>query len=305
MGNTPPSAERAASSQGHMAVALDKDMDEPEHAMEKVFSAAVARAKEAADQPLGMARSVPWEYFHTDVDGGSPGTATASGGAPALDGAAFLTELLSAPADEDSVHSAALLEGPPRSRQFANRHLPGDVRLHSWDHHPTNASLWEVEHPEGCDDWMPTVELARAHPGDLPQDDCSDGLPGSVQESYPKGKFAPLTTKAGSRLWSIGFVAPPPTSQRCDDHHGGAKPSVEVLRAAYQMQLLVRIDMGRQAIVYDAFDYLPTTEKAWNDAQAEGQVNTLCTWDIVPHAPCRACHGSASPARADESRARK
>ena len=245
--------EQAAQRKGLLAASLDKDIEEPEDARERVFSAVSNRWKETenTERRLGMARSVPWHYFQAAGD--------------AFDAASFLKLLLRAPADEDSVHNAQLLSGPPQSSQFADRHLPGNVRQHPYDNHPTNAMLWDFDTAEHSTRMRPTVELARAHPGDLSQDDCTHGVAGSIQESYPKGEYAPLTTKAGSRLWAVGFVAPPKPDQ------GEAEATAQVLRAAYQMQLLVRIDKGRQAIVYDAFDHLPTTETAWKAMQESEQ----------------------------------
>lgn len=44
--------------------------------------------------------------------------------------------------------------------------------------------------------------------GDRPRDDCLEEVPGSqCAKGFGKG-YQPVTTKAGSRLWSIGFAEP-------------------------------------------------------------------------------------------------
>ena len=61
--------------------------------------------------------------------------------------------------------------------------------------------------------------------------------------------YQPLTTKAGSRLWSISFAEP--------RSEGSGDPPLSMLRAAYPLQLLVRFDRGRQLLVYEAFEFKP------------------------------------------------
>ena len=131
-------------------------------------------------------RSLPWDGFIQD----------AAARAPAL---AELTNYLNAPVLQDSL-SDALVTGQPELCSFIDRLLPGVAKLHEWDHMPTHAEFWDVHFLEECDGPLPFSEVSRSFP-DAPT---------------PSG-LSPITTKAGSRLWSISFVTPaqgppPPSS---------------------------------------------------------------------------------------------
>ena len=94
----------------------------------------------------------------------------------------------------------------------------------------------------------PTPPSSRAVTGDAAADDAdTDGA------DYDRRAYAPLTTKAGSRVFSVSFVAP-----------GGAAAT---LRACYPLQLLVRVDAGRGLLVYDCFDFVPVLAGAFDAAR--------------------------------------
>ena len=91
--------------------------------------------------------------------------------------------------------------------------------------------------------------MARRTKGDKFADDYVDDVEGSSCAHADRDTVQPLTTKAGGRLWSITFAA--------HDTSGSGKDTCTGLRAAYPLQLLVRFDVGRQALVYDAFEFKP------------------------------------------------
>jgi hypothetical protein len=244
---------------GDIAVVLDKDPEGPDNATERVFRSAWERSKDTAKQPMGMARSVPWGYFE-------------QGEAKEEDATAFLHRLLRAKCVSDSAETdSGLLRGAPQCAQFAERELPGVVISAPWDSHPTAATLWDFS-SGNWGEMMPHVELARAHPGDHPADDPAEGnggveVDGSHSEGYRAGKggFSPLTTRAGTRLWALAFAAPPMGGA------GGAGAGVEVLKASFPMQLMVRVDNGpRKAIVYDALEFKPTAKGVFAADAAAG-----------------------------------
>ncbi|CAE8627890.1 unnamed protein product [Polarella glacialis] len=240
---------------GTMAAMFDEtELREPEGLSERVLTETWKSAKATADKPLHMARSAPWDYLEPKANS---------------DAATFLQDLLAAPWQEDSAANDAFLRGAPEGMCFIRRLLPGVVERHDWDHHPTNAISWDVLFPDGADEAIPHVELARAHIGDNPRDDAVEQVRGSTAEDYQtNGDYQPVTTKAGGRLWSISFVAPPNCNSAI------SSPTAKGLRAAYPMQLLVRFDRGRQTLIYDAFEFSPTTATAFDaDAKAGDPVS--------------------------------
>ena len=231
---------RAKGSMGKLATGLDNDTKEPSYATEAIFEAAWTSAEKTADHPLGYARSAPFDF----LDGTGP---------DADGGAAYLAQLLAARvvADSEAVAQTTaprLVTGAPECEQFIERFLPGEVNRHPWDNMPTNAKRWDREWAEYSDGPTAYVELARRHPGDAAADDAdTDG------NDYDRRAYAPLTTKAGSRVFSVSFVAP-----------GGAAAT---LRACYPLQLLVRVDAGRGLLVYDCFDFVPVLAGAFDAAR--------------------------------------
>ncbi len=222
-----------------MSYGLDKDTEEPVEGTERVLKDVWRSAQSVGDNPLGMARSATHDILaadHADAD---------------EEAHAFFDRLLAAPLSLDSATddpNSVLDE--PESTQFINRYLPGVVEKDDWDHTPIAAEKWDTCHCEWGEDELDYVELARAHPGDRSQDDYAEGLEDSTcDEGSDKGN-QPLTTKAGSRLWSIGFAEPA-------DGEAADGTTFTQLRAAYPLQLLVRFDRGRQMLVYEAFEYKP------------------------------------------------
>ena len=77
----------------------------------------------------------------------------------------------------------------------------------------------------------------------------------------PPGRLSALSVEPS------GFAAPAGIGDA-----GQPQADVEMLRAAYPMQLLVRLDTGpRKAIVYDAFEYVPTTRATFSKLQQAGE----------------------------------
>ena len=231
---------------GQLASTLDEGSIVERADFERILQTAWASARETAKRPLHMARSAPWDYLRPEV--------------PA-DHKDFLKNLLGAKVCEDSALESSFLAGAPERMDFIQRHLPGVVEGHPWDGHPTNAISWEFDWPDFVDEPVPFVELARAQMGDDPKQNAPvkkvDGF--DVSDFSPK-YFQPVTTKAGGRLWSISFALP-----------GG---EVKGLRAAYPYQLLVRLDLGRQCLIYEALDYVPRTQSCFaRDAQETDPVS--------------------------------
>ena len=52
-------------------------------------------------------------------------------------------------------------------------------------------------------------------------------------------------------------------------------PTVTTCRACYPLQLLVRYDEAREALVYDMFDFKPMTKFEWDYAWAGFTLGTL------------------------------
>ena len=123
---------------------------------------------------------------------------------------------------------------------FVQALLPGKVETDGWDNVPVSGYKHDICHPEYADGDVPYVELARRHPGDGagPQN-----FLGTTADSYDNNTFAPLTTRAGGRVWSAYFAAP-----------DGA---VAALHAAYPCQILVRHDTQNRKLVLDVCDYAP------------------------------------------------
>ena len=204
------------------AVAADTDKEEEDNDSERVLAAVWRSAAAVGDVPLGMVRSAPWN---------------------ALQPAQSLIEalLLSRPIADSATD--ALVSGKPECHQFIERFLPGVVKEDEADGTPVAACKWTRLTREWSEVTVPYAELARSHPGDDPSAD-GPSTDGTSAEGYQPGRYQPVTTKAGGRTWAIAFVAP-----------GGEQESA--LHAAYPMQLLVRFDAGRQALIYDAFDFKP------------------------------------------------
>ena len=226
---------------GLMCVSTDECL--VDRCAERILRTSWDSAKHVAAAPLDMARSAPWDYL-------KPQSSSSH--------SVFLEKLLSECTSEDSVVNSDFLCGGPERQEFVERHLPGVVNGHPWDGHPTNAISWDVFWPEGVDEPIPFVELARSHTGDDPRQNA-EVAEDSTAEDYSMREYQPVTTKAGGRLWSISLAAP---STSGVDMTG--------LRAAYPFQLLVRIDAGREALIYDAFEYLPTPVAAFEMDSARG-----------------------------------
>ena len=221
-----------------MSIALDNDVKEGWTEEEKVITVAHNYCHQAVQHPEFLARSLPWDYL-------------APAGDVNLEGLQLLTRLLALPVVEDSAHDDTC-SAAPEHLQFIERFLPGVVQGDSWDSMPITAKTWQVDHGDWGGSNAPIVELSRVDTTDRtrrPTDDFTEGIDGSTAEGYLRSKMEPLTTKAGSRLWQISFVAP--------EGEGEGEGVSATIRAAYQMQLLVRFDRGRQELVYDAFDHKP------------------------------------------------
>ena len=163
-----------------------------------------------------------------------------------------LRALLASPAAAESY-----AVGPPECPAgFVRALLPGCVQADGWDNVPVSGYRYDVCHPEWGDEDLPYIELARAHPGDgaAPQT-----FPGTTAESYDNRAFAPLTTRAGGRVWSVYYAAP----------DGG----VAALNAAYPCQILVRHDAVNRKLVLDVCDFAPTLEGRMNALYARALAN--------------------------------
>jgi hypothetical protein len=221
-----------------MAVAMDKDTEESDAATERILEACWRSARDVQRNPLGFARSAPFDAL-------SPEDKATSACAHA-----FFDRMLSASVLSDS--ASGDVRAKPECKQFINYNLPGVVERDSWDGTPIAAHVWRT-HSSGWGDPMPFVELARVHPGDRVEDDSTEEIGGSqCEEGYGRG-YQPVTTKAGSRLWSLGFAEP--------GSQGGGDPPMTMLRAAYPLQLLVRFDRGRQMLIYEALEFLPVNQQ--------------------------------------------
>ena len=112
------------------------------------------------------------------------------------------------------------------------------IRDSGWDNVPVSGYRHDICHPEYADGDVPYTELARRHPGDGAG---PPSFPGSTADSYDNNTFAPLTTRAGGRVWSAYFAVP--------------DGSVAALHAAYPCQILVRHDTINRKLVLDVCDY--------------------------------------------------
>ena len=154
-----------------------------ERCAERILQTSWDSARNVAAAPLHMARSAPWDYP-----------------VPAIP--VVLEKLLSESSAEDTVVNSDFLCGGPERKEFVAHHLPGVVKGHPWDGHPTNAISWDVFWPEGVDDEpIPFVELARSPRWRRSQ---AERLPwqnaavaeGSTAEDFSMREYEPVTTKA-------------------------------------------------------------------------------------------------------------
>ena len=128
---------------------------------------------------------------------------------------------------------------------FVERFLPGVVERDSWDGTPVNGYFHATE--RRGDGEVPYVELARAHPGDDPA--SRQGTEGTSAAGFDTKRFAPLTTKAGSRIWSLYFAAP--------------EKDVVAMHASYPCQMLIRYAPSTNQLCYDVFDMKPMLKPAF------------------------------------------
>mmetsp|Transcript_11957 Transcript_11957/g.35944 ORF Transcript_11957/g.35944 Transcript_11957/m.35944 type:complete len:831 (+) Transcript_11957:68-2560(+) len=136
--------------------------------------------------------------------------------------------------------------GTAECEGFVERLLPGVVEADGWDGCPVNGYF----HDKIPDNGRRFVELARKHPGDEPA--SRKGTRGTSAEGFDADKYAPLTTKAGSRIWSVYWAS-----------EGG---SVAAVHAAYPCQILLRYDAARHRLCYDVADFKPITKVAFRRA---------------------------------------
>ena len=129
---------------------------------------------------------------------------------------------------------------------------PGVVERDTLDHMPCSGYREDPCHPTWADhEAVPYVELARRHPGDEP----GRAVAGTSAKHYDGRKFAPLTTRAGGRVWSAYFATP-----------GGE--DVCALHAAYPCQVLVRHDAIHSKLVYDVSEFVPALAEPFNARHA-------------------------------------
>ena len=144
---------------------------------------------------------------------------------------------------EDTFANKNILSGIPECKQFINRYLPGVVLRSDDNGMPTNAELWNKIFE--CGDFRPYIEVARAYPDlDTREAGKHASVKGTSAENHPD-EYQRITTKAGSRLWGIGFSSP-----------GGN--DVDTLKAAYPSQLMVRFDEVGKSLIYEALEFVPT-----------------------------------------------
>ena len=112
------------------------------------------------------------------------------------------------------------IKGNPESYQYINRFLPGVVKKCTIDGTPIAAEKWEHEFYEDSGVGSFT-EIARCNPGNdlihnsrdyIGEDKNGHNLPidDKILNDESAGRYEYITTKAGSRLFSIGFA------QGCD-----------------------------------------------------------------------------------------
>jgi len=197
---------------------------------ERIVKCAAVASSRAANSPYFIARSLPHNAISPSTDMNTQENAFE-----------FFDKLLESTVVYDSASDTAEITQPD-CLQFIDYYLPGICERDSWDNTPIAAQLWDKKAGAFAAELSPYVELARKHPGDKFVDDSKHGIEGSLSEDYDKS-FQPVTTKAGSRLWSIGFSE--------------AENVFTQLRASYPFQLLTRYDRGRDMLIYEAFEYKP------------------------------------------------
>lgn len=143
---------------------------------------------------------------------------------------------------------------------FISRYSPGDVRKHSWDGHLTNTMLLdEVRGVFGS--FTKHVEVVRRHPGDRPVDDREYIGEHTTLMHVDAAKYAPTTTKAGSRLFSITF--------------GQSDGTLTSLRSSYPMQILIRFDEARQYLSYEAFEHEKSDDEPLSEKYLKGHIGRM------------------------------
>ena len=254
--NLPTVAECYESSDAMMATFINVWAKDAPHASERILSVTWPKAMSiAADSSftVAMGRTLPWNYFHQDDSN-------------------ILETVLKLRASSDSCHPSTQdgvdpllkLTGTPRHSQYVDRRLPCFVIDDSRDSHPTNATPWDEMRDLNAkiNVRIPHVELARCHAGEEGlREDCH----GTSAEGYDPNKYVPIVTKAGSRLWSLGFASP--------------DTQVTELRASYPGQLLVRIDKAGGNIIYDCFEFKLVCKDAFS-AQMQSAQDGRGEWPI-------------------------
>jgi hypothetical protein len=190
-----------------------------------------------------FARCLPWDFFSQDSSRTDDSTQHD-----------FLCRIFSSPCIVDSCSmETEKIRGLPQCFQFVYRTLPGVVIMHKAHDYPTTAIMWDKIKVKSY------VEVARKHPGDNPTQNELITIP---KIKYDAKTVAPVTTKAGSRLWSISFASP--------STEGASSVEVTDLCASYPLQLLVRYDKGRDSLIYDCFDFLPKSRSKYRQDMQSG-----------------------------------
>jgi hypothetical protein len=198
------------------------------------------------NHPLAFARVAPFDCL----------SSSSSNDTNASTNDTYLSSILSATCIGDSsvLHDSTLLSGKFDCEQFVERLLPGVVKLDPWDHTPVNGTRWEHDVRREETHEAPYMELVRNHPGDDPDDNAS--VAGSLYgNGYNEDLFQPVVTKAGGRLYSLSLTTPDQDGNGVQTQH---------LKASYPMQFAVRVDIGRQALMYEWFDYVPETNEGFS-----------------------------------------
>ena len=163
---------------------------------ESIIKCAATASKHAIESPYFIARSLPHNALSPCTDMNTQDNAYE-----------FFDKLLQSSIVYDSASNTAEITKPD-CLQFIHYYLPGICERDSWDHTPIAAHLWDKKAGSFLADTLsPYVELALKQVGDKYVDDSKHEIEGSLSEDYNK-LFQPITTKAGSRLWSIGFSQP-------------------------------------------------------------------------------------------------
>ena len=204
----------------HAAIICDKDTNEVDDTTERILNHVYESSVMACKEPNGIARSLPFDYL-CPLDQNTGESAHI-----------FFDKLLAAPVVNDSATESNTVHEIPECMQFILFNLPGVVDRDSWDGTPIAAHLWDKYCPSIMYGLMNFIELARAHPQDKFIENSHEIVQGSQCEEGCSISYQPITTKAGSRLWSIGFAQPFSESN--------SKFPFTQLRASYPLQLLVR-----------------------------------------------------------------